>query len=76
MITIELTENEALVLYEWLARSETDSRPAPFEHKAEERVFFDIGAMLEPKIDVLFDPNYSAILDAARHAIVNPDDSD
>ena len=44
-VKLELTNDEALVLYDWLARfNQRDS--ADFADQAEERVMFDLEAML------------------------------
>jgi hypothetical protein len=48
-IHITLSHAEALVLFDWLARFNGD-RDAAFEDQAEERVLFDLEALLEKAI--------------------------
>ena len=63
--TVELTEDEALVLFEWLSRVD-ESGSALFEDQAEQRALWDLIAVLEPKADVLVHPEYDRFLAAAR----------
>ncbi len=69
MITVEFTENEALVIYDWLARFNAEERSELFQDQAEERVLFDLEAMLTGKLVAIVDPNYSKLLDIARSDI-------
>ena len=64
-VKIELTSDEALVLYDWLARfnqrADTD-----FVDQAEERVLFDLEAMLEKALVAPLQSDYPALLAQAR----------
>jgi hypothetical protein len=64
-VKIELTSDAALVLYDWLTRlnqrEETD-----FVDQAEERVLFDLEAMLEKVLVAPLHSDYAALLAQAR----------
>src|SRR5258705_11419736 len=64
-IRLELSNAEAFVLFEWLAR-EDQRKSIHVEHHAEEIVLWRIEAQLEKALVEPFKPNYSALLDAAR----------
>lgn len=64
-VKIELTSDEALVLYDWLARfnqrADTD-----FADQAEERILFDLEAMLEKALVTPLQSDYANFLAQAR----------
>ncbi len=64
-VKIELTSDAALVLYDWLTRlnqrEETD-----FVDQSEERVLFDLEAMLEKVLVAPLHSDYAALLAQAR----------
>ena len=64
-VKIELTSDAALVLYDWLRRfnqrEETD-----FADQAEERVLFDLEAMLEKALVAPLQADYAELLAQAR----------
>lgn len=66
-ITIRLSSDHALVLFEWL--SSRDERDFSSAHPAEQRVLWDLESQLETKLPMLFDADYAQQLDRARHAI-------
>lgn len=66
-VNISLTQDEALVLFEWLSGF-NDSQPT-FAYQAEQRVLWDVEAMLERSLDALFKGNYQALLAAARDRV-------
>jgi hypothetical protein len=64
-VSLELSREEALVLFEWLSRfNKLEQRG--FEHQAEQRVLWNIEAMLESNLAEPFDPGYGEILAQAR----------
>ena len=64
-VKLELTNDEALVLYDWLARfNQRDS--ADFADQAEECVLFDLEAMLEKTLVAPLQSNYAELLARAR----------
>jgi hypothetical protein len=67
-VKLELTNDEALVLYDWLARfNQRDS--ADFADQAEERVLFDLEAMLEKTLVAPLQSNYAELLARARATV-------
>ncbi len=64
-VKIELTSDEALVLYDWLTRfnqrADTD-----FADQAEERVLFDLEALLEKALVAPLQSDYANALVQAR----------
>ena len=64
-IKIELLNDEALVLFECLARlDETDSFPV--QYHAEELAFWQLHGQLEMTLVEPFDPKYREIIAAAK----------
>lgn len=70
-VTIPLTGDQALVLFEWIKRfNERDSND--FEDQAEERVLWDIEAVLEKALVEPFEQDYDRLLAEARAAVRDP----
>jgi hypothetical protein len=67
-IRVELSEEEALVLFEWLSH-QADAANLAFQDQAEERVLWDLLAQLERVLDAPLLPDYQARLAGARSAI-------
>jgi hypothetical protein len=67
-ITVELTSDEALVLFEWLRRfsKREDMR---FEDQAEQRVLWDVEASLEAALVEPFRSDYDELLAEARERV-------
>ena len=64
-VKLDLTHDEALVLYDWLTRfNQRDN--ADFADQAEERVMFDLEAMLEKVLVAPLQSDYAARLAQAR----------
>jgi len=67
-LEIQLTGDEALVFFEWISRfNERDD--VTFAEQAEQRVLWDIQAMLEKVLVEPFDPNYDRLVSAARDSV-------
>ena len=64
-ITIQLTGDEALVLYDWLVRFNQRDDPC-FADQAEERVLFDLEAVLEKTLIAPLQSDYAKQLAQAR----------
>ncbi|MGH8058911.1 MAG: hypothetical protein ACREOH_17015 [Candidatus Entotheonellia bacterium] len=64
-VKIELTSDEALVLYDWLTRFNQRADP-DIADQAEERVLFDVEAMLEKALVAPLQSDYPALLAQAR----------
>jgi hypothetical protein len=66
---LELSADQALVLFDWLWRTSKADEPVPFADQAEQRVFWDMECMLERVLVETFDPNYTSLVAAARAAV-------
>jgi len=64
-VGIELSRDEALVLYEWVSHF-NKREDVVFDDQAEQRVLWDIEASLESSLDEPFADSYSDLLTAAR----------
>lgn len=64
-VLLSLTRDQALVLFEWLTR-EDEAERIPTAHPSEQRVLWDLQAMLEGALAEPFASNYDEILAAAR----------
>jgi hypothetical protein len=60
-ITVELSRQEALILYEYLRRCDDDGTNK-FADQAEERVLWTLEGHLEKALHEIFDPNYGELL--------------
>ena len=68
-LSIELSKNEALVFFEFLTRFNQKDWPEIFEDQAEQRVLWDIEAILEKELVEPFKPDYEEIIKQARETI-------
>jgi hypothetical protein len=67
-VHIEFSDDEALVLFEWLSR-ENESTTLEFDDQAEQRVLWDLLAQLEKTLTAPLSPDYKALLAKARAAV-------
>lgn len=65
-VTITLTSDEALVLFELLHRWEDDDRVSEPEHRGEQAALWSLSCLLEKVLVEPFDPRYEELVDAAR----------
>jgi hypothetical protein len=65
VVTIELTKDEALVLFEWLSKQSNADCPIAID-SVEQFALDRLLASFEKKLVEPFDPNYKKILDEAR----------
>jgi hypothetical protein len=63
-INLDLSREEALVLFDWIARFNKSENS--FHDQAEQRVLWNIEAMLESALDEPLDPEYANLLAQAR----------
>ena len=68
-IQIQLSSDEALILLEWLSRLNENDLPQLFHDQAEQRILFDLEAVLEKVVDDAFHQNYREILSRAWNNI-------
>lgn len=64
-VTLTLTRDQAVVLFEWLARC-NEEEGFGIEDPAEQRVLWDLEASLESTLVEPFKPEYEQLLAAAR----------
>ncbi|MBL8797856.1 MAG: hypothetical protein JNM56_28420 [Planctomycetia bacterium] len=64
-VRLELTGDEALVLYEFLSRFE-EQDTLSITDQAEQRALWNLHCLLEKQLVEMFAPNYLALVDAAR----------
>ncbi|MFA5801714.1 MAG: hypothetical protein WC911_04470 [Thermoleophilia bacterium] len=67
-ISLELTNDEALVFFDWVKRNNVEEF-YQFEDQAEKRVLWDIEAQLERTLVVPFEADYKNLLIQARNHI-------
>jgi hypothetical protein len=75
-IVVRLSHDEALVLFEWLHRSEDQETLSPFEHQAEQVALWNLSALLERALAEPFDPDYRQLVNDARDRLVDSGDHD
>ena len=64
-LKINLTPDEALILFEWLTRyNESAEKPDPDE--AEQRVLWNVECLLQKILVEPFDKNYDALIKQAK----------
>ncbi|KUM35163.1 hypothetical protein [Arthrobacter sp. EpRS71] len=73
-IGIELSEDEALVLFDWLARF-NERKDVDFADPAERRILWDIESSLESLLIQPFSEDYALLLAEARSRLVDPSPS-
>lgn len=66
-VHLELSRDEAIVFFDWLTRFNKSG--SAFEDQAEQRVLWDLEALLESKLDEPFAPNYGELLARARSSV-------
>jgi hypothetical protein len=67
-IKIKLTQAEALVLFEWLAKLDT-TEPPPFADLSEQAVVWRIQGQLESTLKEPFASNYGELLKQAKQEV-------
>lgn len=68
-INIELTKEEAIVLFEFLCRFNESDDSSRFEDQAEQRVLWDIECILEKELSEPFRADYQEIVMKARKVV-------
>ncbi len=68
---LHLNQSQALMLFEFLSRFSQDGRLA-IEHQAEERVLWDLCAILERQLVEPLRPDYDQLLRKARDLVADP----
>ncbi|PSL02133.1 hypothetical protein CLV30_11188 [Haloactinopolyspora alba] len=65
-VKIRLSRDQALVLFDWLARTGDADQPVAFEDQAEQRVLWDLEALLEGALVEPLRDDYRTTLGEAR----------
>ncbi len=65
-VSIALTADEALVLFDLLHRWEDDDRVSPPQHASEQVALWNLSALLERELREPFDSRYADLVDQAR----------
>ncbi|MFO7862486.1 MAG: hypothetical protein R6U85_00660 [Salinivirgaceae bacterium] len=68
-ILLQLNNEEAIVLLNWLFRFNEAENEELFEDQAEQRVLWDIETIFEQTTSEIFDEDYAKILSQARAKI-------
>jgi hypothetical protein len=72
-VSLTLSRDQALVLFEWLARTGASDQPAAFEDQAEQRVLWDLESSLEAVLVEPLRDDYRALVENARARLRNAD---
>lgn len=67
-ICLELTEEQAIVLFEYLSRSNTNDS-TQIEDQSEQRVLWNLESDLERALPAVLSPDYKKILREARDRV-------
>ncbi len=73
MVELQLSRDEALVLFEYLRRCDDDNSLV-FIDQAEERALWNLEGKIEQQLVELFDPRYGELLQAARDRLRDPEE--
>ncbi|WP_421806432.1 hypothetical protein [Flagellimonas sp.] len=68
-VSIQLTKEEAIVLFEFLGRFNEIDDSSRFEDQSEQRVLWDIECILEKELSEPFQADYLEIVNNAREAV-------
>jgi hypothetical protein len=68
-VSINLSNDEAIVLLEWLTKFNQQEHSSSFEDPAEKRVLFDLETNIENQVSDTFKKDYNNILSKARERI-------
>jgi hypothetical protein len=72
-VTITLTSDEALVLFELLHRWEDTDRVSTPQHKGEQVALWNLSALLERELTEPFDSQYGDLVAAAKARLAPPE---
>ena len=69
LVTIQLSRDEALVLFEWLHRCEDVGAVSPPGHHAEQVALWNLSALLERQLVEPFKKDYAQLIEEARERL-------
>ncbi len=70
MVAIELEDDEAIVLFDFLSRFSNDDTLS-IVHQSEERVLWDLQCILEKQVGSLFDGSFDEVVSKARLSVAD-----
>ena len=70
-VNIRFSSEEALVLLEWLSRVDPAGNPRNIAHPSEQRILWDLEAILERQISQPFSHEYKVLLEKARKTVAD-----
>ena len=70
-VIIQLSRDEALVLFEWLHRCEDEGRLAHAAHHAEQVALWNLSALLERELVEPFSQNYAKLVVEAQERLAD-----
>jgi hypothetical protein len=68
-VNIELTKEEAIVLFEFLSRFNENDNLSRFEDQSEQRVLWNVECILEKQLSEPFRADYQKIVKKAREVV-------
>ncbi|MDY0781687.1 hypothetical protein [Tenacibaculum sp. IB213877] len=68
-VNIELSNDEAIVLFEFLGRFNEKDNSSRFEDQSEQKILWDIECILEKELSEPFRADYQDIVKKAREAV-------
>lgn len=69
-VTIKLTKDEALVIFDFLGRFNENSTEKDFEHRADQIALWNLEVVLESVLAEPFLPNYEDLIKEAREKML------
>ncbi len=69
IISIDISESEAVVFFDWLVRLNENEPSDLFVDQAEKRVLYDLESFLEAKLSVVLESDYATLLSCARDSV-------
>lgn len=73
MITLELSDDQALVLFDWVVRLNQGDPVS--RHQAERRVLWDLESMLDKRLVGPLSQDYCVLVEEARRRVQDPEDA-
>jgi hypothetical protein len=72
-VVLTLSHNEALVLFDFLARF-NEQKQLPVS--AQQQILYNLEAILERQLTEVFSPDYNNLVNSAKHLLLKSDDED
>ncbi|SDD43653.1 hypothetical protein [Niabella drilacis] len=69
IVSLQLSNDEAIVLLEWLINFNQEEHSGLFEDQSEKRALWNLEALLEKNVTEILNPDYLEILAKARERL-------